>query len=113
VRIRVLRWFARSGLIEPDDVREMIAWENSGFSLVAAVFVVANDLAGLERLPRPCVRLLHVRFIEHCCRSQPKRRCPLVAESCRRDERGLTASSRLRSQSNSGGEIRQSRCELF
>ena len=53
VRIRVLRWFARSGLIEPDDVREMIAWENSGFSLVAAVFVVANDLAGLERLLRP------------------------------------------------------------
>ena len=33
VRIRVLRWFARSGLIERDDVREMLAWENSGFSL--------------------------------------------------------------------------------
>ncbi len=28
VRIRVLCWFARSGLIEPDDVREMFAWEN-------------------------------------------------------------------------------------
>jgi hypothetical protein len=25
VRVRVLRWFARSGLIEPDDVREMLA----------------------------------------------------------------------------------------
>jgi len=25
----VLRWFARSGLIERDDVREMLAWENS------------------------------------------------------------------------------------
>jgi hypothetical protein len=32
VRVRVLRWFARSGLIEADDVREMLAWENSGFS---------------------------------------------------------------------------------
>jgi len=32
VRVRVLRWFARSGLIEPGDVREMLAWDNSGFS---------------------------------------------------------------------------------
>jgi hypothetical protein len=37
VRSRVLRWFARSGLIEPDDVREMLAWENTGFSLDASV----------------------------------------------------------------------------
>jgi hypothetical protein len=36
VRVRVLRWFDRSGLIEPGDVREMPAWENSGFSLDAA-----------------------------------------------------------------------------
>ena len=27
VRVRVLRWFARSALIEPDDVREMLAWK--------------------------------------------------------------------------------------
>jgi len=33
VRIRVLRWFARSGLIERDDVRDMLAWENSGLLL--------------------------------------------------------------------------------
>jgi len=46
VRIRVLRWFARSGLIEPDDVRERLAWENSGFSLDAAVRVGAQDRAG-------------------------------------------------------------------
>jgi hypothetical protein len=46
VRVRVLRWFARSGLIEPDDVREMLAWENSGFSLDAAVRVGAHDRAG-------------------------------------------------------------------
>jgi hypothetical protein len=56
VRIRVLRWFARSGLIERDDVREMLAWENSGFSLDAAVRVSAQDRAGLERLLRYCAR---------------------------------------------------------
>jgi hypothetical protein len=56
VRVRVLRWFARSGLIEPEDVREMLAWENSGFSLDAAVRVGAHDRAGLERLLRYCAR---------------------------------------------------------
>jgi hypothetical protein len=56
VRVRVLRWFARSGLIEPEDIREMLAWENSGFSLDAAVRVGAHDRAGLERLFRYCAR---------------------------------------------------------
>jgi hypothetical protein len=56
VRVRVLRWFARSGLIERDDVREMLTWENSGFSLDAAVRVGAHDRAGLERLLRYCAR---------------------------------------------------------
>jgi hypothetical protein len=56
VRVRVLRWFARSGLIEPDDVPEMLAWDNSGFSLDAAVRVGAHDRAGLERLLRYCDR---------------------------------------------------------
>jgi hypothetical protein len=36
VRVRVLRWFARNGLIDRDDVREMHAWDNTGFSLDAA-----------------------------------------------------------------------------
>lgn len=54
--MRVLRWFARSGLIEPGNVREMLAWENSGFSLDAAVRVGAHDRAGLERLLRDCAR---------------------------------------------------------
>jgi hypothetical protein len=36
VRTRVLRWFARSGQIERDDVREMLPWQNSGVSLVAS-----------------------------------------------------------------------------
>jgi hypothetical protein len=79
VRVRVLRWFARSGLIEPEDVREMLAWENSGFSLDAAVRVGARDRGGLERWLRPCVRLLHVRFVDHCCGSQPKSRWPFLA----------------------------------
>ena len=55
-RVRVLRWFARSGLIDRDDVREMLTRENSGFSLDASVHVAAHDRAGLERLLRYCAR---------------------------------------------------------
>jgi len=54
VRIRLLRWFARSGLIEPDDGREMLVWENRGFCLDAAVRIAAGDRTGLERLLRDC-----------------------------------------------------------
>ena len=54
--MRVQRWFARSGLIEPDDVRKMLTWENSGFSLDAAARVGAHDPTGLERLLRYCSR---------------------------------------------------------
>ena len=36
VCIRVLHWFARSGVVEADDVREMLPWQNSGFSLDAS-----------------------------------------------------------------------------
>ena len=54
--MRLLRWFARSGLIAPDDVREMPGWENSGFSLDATVRVGAHDRAGPERLLRYCAR---------------------------------------------------------
>ena len=56
VRVRVLRWFARGGLIDSDDVREMFAWENSGFSLDAEVQIAARDRAGLERRLRFCAR---------------------------------------------------------
>jgi hypothetical protein len=45
-----------AGPIEPDAVREMLAWENSGFSQDAAVRVAAHDRAGLERLLRYCAR---------------------------------------------------------
>jgi hypothetical protein len=37
VRRRVLRWFSRHGLLDPDDVRDMLTWDNSGFSLGASV----------------------------------------------------------------------------
>ena len=47
VRVRVLRWFARTGLIEAEDVRERLAWENSGFSFDAALRVATHDRAGL------------------------------------------------------------------
>ncbi|MEJ2353800.1 MAG: transposase [Anaerolineales bacterium] len=56
VRVRVLRWFARSGLIDRGAVREMLTWENSGFSLDAEVRIAARDGARLERLLRSCAR---------------------------------------------------------
>jgi hypothetical protein len=49
VRIRVLRWFARGGLIEPENVPEMLAWENSGFLLDAAIGITAHDRGGGRR----------------------------------------------------------------
>jgi hypothetical protein len=54
VRVRVLRWFARSGLIEPENVREMLAWENRGFSL-GSKHRCARERAGLAR--RLCDRV--------------------------------------------------------
>ncbi len=56
VRRRVLRWFSRHGLLDPDDVRDMLTWANSGFSLDASVCIAGHDRAGLERLLRYCAR---------------------------------------------------------
>jgi len=56
VRHRVLRWFARSGLLDTDDVRDMLGWDNGGFSLDASVRIAGRDRAGLERLLRYCAR---------------------------------------------------------
>ena len=56
VRRRVLRWFSRHGLLDPDDARDMLAWANSGFSLDASVCIAGHDRAGLERLLRYCAR---------------------------------------------------------
>jgi hypothetical protein len=57
----------------------MLASENSGFSLDAAVRVAAHDRAGLERLLRYCARVFHVRFVQHCCRWQPTGGCLFTA----------------------------------
>jgi hypothetical protein len=38
VRLRMLRWFARSGLLDSDYVRDMLGWDNGGFSLDASVW---------------------------------------------------------------------------
>jgi hypothetical protein len=48
VRHRVLRWFARSGLLDADDARDMLAWDNGGFSLDASVRIAGPDRAGLD-----------------------------------------------------------------
>jgi hypothetical protein len=62
----VLCWFARSGLIEPDAVREMLAPENS-FSLDARMRVVVHDRTAIERLLSYFLSLLEVRFECRCC----------------------------------------------
>jgi hypothetical protein len=50
VRRRVVRWFAHRGLLEPDDARDMLAWEHGGFSLDASVRIAGHDRAGLKQL---------------------------------------------------------------
>ena len=57
VRARVLRWFARAGLLDSADARDMAGWHHGGgFSLDAAVRIEGPDRAGLERLLRYCAR---------------------------------------------------------
>lgn len=50
VRRRVRRWFARSGLLEPEEARDMLGWEHGGISLDAGVRIRGPDRPGLERL---------------------------------------------------------------
>ncbi len=52
VRRRVLRGFARRGLLDADDARDRLAWTNSGFALEASVCLPGHDRAGLERRRR-------------------------------------------------------------
>ena len=56
VRRRVLRWFARRGLLDADDAHDMLGWDNAGFSLDASVRIAGHDRAGLERILRYCAR---------------------------------------------------------
>jgi len=56
-RTRVLRLFARRGLIPPEAAAEMRQWEHGGgFSLDAVIRIEATDRKGLERLLRYCAR---------------------------------------------------------
>ena len=76
VLVRVLRWFACGGLIEPEDVREMLTWENSGFSLDGSRY--AHRYSEWRSAGAPaavvylCTRPPNVRSVAHCCRWQLK-----------------------------------------
>jgi hypothetical protein len=57
VQRRVLRLFARRGLLDEVHADDMLGWQGSGgFSVVASVRVEGEDRAGLERLVRYCAR---------------------------------------------------------
>ena len=62
VRRRVIRWFRRSRLLDAAAAADMLAWENSGFSVDASVRITLLDrdvpsyFQGLEHLLRYCAR---------------------------------------------------------
>ncbi|TVR60583.1 MAG: IS91 family transposase [Gemmatimonadales bacterium] len=57
VQLRVLRWFARHGLLDPSAAADMRTWRGTGgFSVDGSVRIEALDRAGLERLVRYCAR---------------------------------------------------------
>ena len=56
IRKKVLRFFQRKGLLDPDAASDMLDWDNGGFSLNASVCIGTNDREGLERLIRYCAR---------------------------------------------------------
>jgi hypothetical protein len=62
VRRRVIRWFRRSRLLDAAAAADMLAWENSGFSVDASVRITLIDrdvpsyFRSLEHLLRYCAR---------------------------------------------------------
>jgi len=62
VRRRVIRWFRRSRLLDAAAAADMLAWENSGFSVDASVRITLTDrdvpsyFQSLEHLLRYCAR---------------------------------------------------------
>jgi DNA-directed RNA polymerase subunit RPC12/RpoP len=57
VRRRILGAFARCGILDKDERKEMQLWNHGGgFSLDATVRIAADDRRGLERLLRYCAR---------------------------------------------------------
>lgn len=56
IRMRVLKFFEKRGRFNQEEVKTMLAYENSGFSLDASVKICSWDHDGLERLIRYCAR---------------------------------------------------------
>jgi hypothetical protein len=57
VQRRVLRQFARRGLLDEADADDTLSWQGSGgFSVDASVRIEGEDRAGIERLVRYCAR---------------------------------------------------------
>ncbi len=62
VRRRVIRWFRMQRLLDLDAAADMLAWENSGFSVDASVRITLTDrdvpsyFRSLEHLLRYCAR---------------------------------------------------------
>jgi len=62
VRRRVIRWFRLSRLLDAAAAADMLAWENSGFSVDASVRITLLDrdvpsyFRSLEHLLRYCAR---------------------------------------------------------
>jgi hypothetical protein len=52
----VLKYFCRRGFFDKDEMKKMLSYENTGFSLDAKVKIEAWDKDGLERLIRYCAR---------------------------------------------------------
>jgi len=79
VRRRLLRLFARRGLLPRADAQAMAQWQHGGgFSVDGSVRIAAADRAGRERLLRYCARppfaldRLHKRDDEHLIYDPPK-----------------------------------------
>jgi hypothetical protein len=62
VRCRVIRWFRRNGLLDANAAADVLAWENSGFSIDVSVRITLIDrdvpsyFQSLEHLLRYCAR---------------------------------------------------------
>jgi len=62
VRTRLVRWFRRHGLLDAEAAADMLAWQNSGFSIDASVRIALVDrdvpsyFRSLEHLLRYCAR---------------------------------------------------------
>jgi len=62
VRRRVIRWFKRKGFLDSQAAADMLAWQNSGFSIDASVRITLIDhdvpsyFKSLEHLLRYCAR---------------------------------------------------------